>query len=294
MTELWDIFKEAAVITLVVTALMALVEALDFSGRGRLVTALRRSRAGQLLLGAGLGATPGCIGGYVGVSLYSEGVLSFGALLACFVATTGDEAFLMLARFPVTALWLFAGLFAGGILLGFVWDRLRGGSEAKSPAAGDSGARTAPSEATLHSADSEPASGAVPSGHAAHAGLAAHLRHLLPHAGKIFLWTFGVMAVVAVAEHFIDLQAWMGRNTALMILLATAVGFIPQSGPHMIFVTLFAEGVLPLPVLLASSITQDGHAGLPLLAQSGRAFFRIKCIKAVLALLLSFSLLLIG
>ncbi len=289
MTELWDIFKEAAVITLVVTALMALVEALDFSGRGRLVAALRRSRAGQLLLGAGLGATPGCIGGYVGVSLYSEGVLSFGALLACFVATTGDEAFLMLARFPVTALWLFAGLFAGGILLGWIWDRLRSGSEAKSPAAGDSGAESAHRTSGLQTADAD-----APSGHAAHAGLAAHLRHLLPHAGKIFLWTFGVMAVVAVAEHYIDLQAWMGRNTALMILLATAVGFIPQSGPHMIFVTLFAEGVLPLPVLLASSITQDGHAGLPLLAQSGRAFFRIKCIKAVLALLLSFSLLLIG
>lgn len=281
LAALLDILKEALVITLVVTALMALVEALDFSGKGRIVKALRRSRAGQLLLGAGLGATPGCIGGYVGVSLYSEGVLSFGALLACFVATTGDEAFLMLARFPVTALWLFAGLFAGGILLGWIWDRVRNVQGAQGDAA---------PQAIRH----ETATGASTSGHAGHAGLAAHLRHLLPHALKIFLWTFGVMAAVAVAEQYVDLQDWMGRNTALMILLATAVGFIPQSGPHMVFVTLFAEGVLPLPVLLASSITQDGHAGLPLLAQSGRAFFRIKCIKAVLALLLSFSLLLIG
>ena len=269
-----DVLKEALLITLVVTALMALVEALDFSGKGRLLEALRRSRPGQLILGSGLGATPGCVGAYAAVGLYSEGVLSFGALLACVVATTGDEAFLMLARFPGKALLLFAGLFLGGILAGWAWDTLHR-KEAGTGASSTESSTPAPGQPAVHRHG---------------VGLKGHLAHLAPHALRVFLWTFGVLLALHLASRYVDLQAWMSGNTPLMILLAVAVGFIPQSGPHMIFVTLFAEGVVSLPVLLASSITQDGHAGLPLLAQSGRSFLRIKLVKASVALLLSFAL----
>ena len=77
-----------------------------------------------------------------------------------------------------------------------------------------------------------------------------------------------------------------------MVLLATAVGFIPESGPHIAFVTLFANGVIPFPVLLANSISQDGHASLPLLAESRKAFFLAKAVKAVPAILIPLALLL--
>ena len=53
-----------------------------------------------------------------------------------------------------------------------------------------------------------------------------------------------------------------------MLVIACLVGLIPESGPHLIFVTLFAQGVVPLSVLLASSIVQDGHGMLPMLAHS--------------------------
>ena len=69
-----------------------------------------------------------------------------------------------------------------------------------------------------------------------------------------------------------------------MILLATAVGIIPESGPHMIFVTLYAAGIVPLPVLLANSISQDGHASIPLLAESKKSFFWAKLVNCVTAL----------
>ena len=45
------------------------------------------------------------------------------------------------------------------------------------------------------------------------------------------------------------------------------------------FVTLFANGALPLSVLLANSIVQDGHGALPLLAESRRAFLIVKAIN---------------
>ena len=65
------------------------------------------------------------------------------------------------------------------------------------------------------------------------------------------------------------------------MLLAILIGLIPESGPHLIFVTLFAG---PFPVLFVNSLVQEGHAGLPLLADSRRAFIKAKGIKVVMAL----------
>ena len=105
------------------------------------------------------------------------------------------------------------------------------------------------------------------------------------HLPGIFLWTFGVLTLTGILFRFVDLGSWISGNTALMILLAIAVGIIPQSGPHLIFVTLFASGVIPFPVLLANSIVQDGHASLPLLADGKSAFVKAKAVKVALALI---------
>ena len=66
------------------------------------------------------------------------------------------------------------------------------------------------------------------------------------------------------------------------------IGIIPESGPHLLFVTLFAAGAVPFSVLLASSISQDGHAGLPLLAETKRGFLKVKLINVVVALACGF------
>ena len=44
------------------------------------------------------------------------------------------------------------------------------------------------------------------------------------------------------------------------------------------FLTLSARGSVPFSVLLASSIVQDGHGMLPMLAHSRRAFLGIKAV----------------
>ena len=109
-------------------------------------------------------------------------------------------------------------------------------------------------------------------------------RHVVvKHLPSIFAWTFGVLSVLGVLMHFFDLSSWIGDNVFLMVLLAAAVGIIPESGPHLVFVTLYASGIVPLPVLLASCISQDGHAGIPLLAESRKSFFVAKLINCVVA-----------
>jgi hypothetical protein len=109
------------------------------------------------------------------------------------------------------------------------------------------------------------------------------------HLPVIFAWTFGVLLVLGVALQYVDIDHWISDNTVLMILLATAIGIIPESGPHMIFVTLYAAGVVPMPVLLASCISQDGHASIPLLAESKKSFIWAKLINCLVALLVGFG-----
>lgn len=109
------------------------------------------------------------------------------------------------------------------------------------------------------------------------------------HFLTIFCWTFGVLLVVGFGLQYIKLDDWISNNTALMIILATLIGIIPESGPHLIFVTLYAAGLVPLPVLLASSISQDGHASLPLIAESRKSFLWAKIINCVVALIVGFG-----
>ncbi|HOI33201.1 MAG TPA: putative manganese transporter, partial [Bacteroidales bacterium] len=111
--------------------------------------------------------------------------------------------------------------------------------------------------------------------------LQEHLwQHIIKkHFIKIFLWTFAVILGIYFANQYINLQGWISSNLYLVLLIALLIGIIPESGPHYIFVILFAQGVLPLSILLASSIVQDGHGSLPLLAESGKGFIAAKIIN---------------
>lgn len=118
-----------------------------------------------------------------------------------------------------------------------------------------------------------------------------HLWHhvICHHLPKIFAWTFGVLVALHLLTAVFDISTWVSDNTVLMILLAAAIGLIPESGPHLIFVTLYAAGIIPMPVLLASCISQDGHASLPLLAENRKAFLNAKAINCAAALICGFT-----
>ena len=112
---------------------------------------------------------------------------------------------------------------------------------------------------------------------------------VMGHLPVIFAWTFGVLAVIGIGMTYIDITGWISRNTAAMILLAALIGLIPESGPHMIFVSLWATGIVPLPVLLASCISQDGHSSLPLLAEDRKSFAYAKLLNCLIAILAGFG-----
>lgn len=396
-----DILRNSVLITGLVVVMMMMIEALNIESHGRFFSRLRGSRPGQILFGATLGLIPGCIGGFATVSLYTHGLFSFGALIAMMIASSGDEAFVMLAMFPEKALILFAILFVLAIISGFLtdWaaDRIRRKKGAKALPLQESccpegfalhegedkenhhshahggkrhwgwkrvviavglaafiaalglgylehdheghehGAEAVEAGAELHaesscidpqccpSCSADPAEETAHEHHShSHHGLEIdllseswmnvlfallslvmlgvilfapdhfveeHLWHhvICKHLPTIFLWTFGILAGLAVLMHFVDISSWISDNTALMILLATLIGIIPESGPHLIFVTLYASGLVPFPVLLASSISQDGHASIPLLAESKKSFLWAKVINCAVALVCGYT-----
>lgn len=270
-----DVLLESIKITALVTVMMLAVEYASVKTRGRFFSKLRADRFGRVLFGAAMGLIPGCVGGFATVSMYSQGLLSFGALVAMMIASSGDEAFVMLAMFPGKALILFAVLFVFGILAGSVVELLT--VHRQSPAS--------PSAAEVPEA--------VPAGGRA---IALHLwkRVLKGHFLSIFLWTFGALLVIRLGMQYIDLTTWLHDNVAVLILLAVLVGIIPDSGPHLIFVTMFAQGLAPFSVLLASSISQDGHSALPLLAESKLSFVRAKLVNCVVAAVAGYALYFFG
>ena len=104
------------------------------------------------------------------------------------------------------------------------------------------------------------------------------------HLPKIFLWTFGAILVINIILKHLHFESWISDNQLTVLIIACLIGLIPESGPHMIFVILFFQGTIPFSILLASSIVQDGHGMLPLLAESKRGFISVKLINLMIGL----------
>ncbi len=114
------------------------------------------------------------------------------------------------------------------------------------------------------------------------------------HVPKIFLWIFGTLLLMHFLMTYIDVEAWISTNMYVVLLIAVIIGIIPESGPHLIFVTLFAQGSIPFSILLASSIAQDGHGMLPMLAESRRGFIAVKIVNMIYATIVGLTTFLLG
>ena len=330
---LTESLRTAVLVTGLVVIMMMLIEVFNVSSSGRMFSGLRNRRFGQVLLSALLGAIPGCMGGFASVSLYTHGLISFGALIAMMIASSGDEAFVMLAMFPGRSAWIFLILFVVAVAVGLLVDMFHSKydgchsmnvhDEDREPkhehhherhygwqriamflgvlvflgallggwldADEDAGGFNLLSEEWMYWLFTVLSLAVL--GMLLFAGdhfIEEHLwEHIVcHHLPSIFLWTFGTILVIGLLMSYFDITSWISDNIILMILLAAAIGIIPESGPHLVFVSLYAAGVVPLPVLLASCISQDGHASLPLLAQSRGAFLKAKLINVIVAVLI--------
>jgi hypothetical protein len=115
------------------------------------------------------------------------------------------------------------------------------------------------------------------------------------HGPRVFLWTLGALLAAQWAVHGgLGIESLVRGHAVTALLVGAAVGLVPESGPHLVFVTLYASGLVPFSVLVTSSAVQDGHGMLPLLAESRREFVRVKAINLVAGLVLGFTVMSFG
>ncbi len=270
---MWPVFqhalRESLEITLLVFIMLVLMDLIYVFTRGKIGSFLDVHPNTQYVVSAFLGAIPGCEGAFLAVSLYAHGMISIGALLAAFVASSGDEAVVMLSLFPGTALRLFGLLALLGTFGGWLFDQVY--------------ARFAPRSQhycqTIMFHPTEKLS--------LRHYFGKHLWHHLvrEHMLKIFVWTLVAVFLIDWLQPSTNLNLLIQKNPYSALVTAAFFGLIPHSGPHLIFVTLFARGSIPFSILLANSIVQNGHALLPLLSVSIRDSLVLKLSALVLGLI---------
>ncbi|MCF6357125.1 MAG: putative manganese transporter [Draconibacterium sp.] len=336
------ILLKSIMITGFVFIMMLVIEYFNVQTKGIWQNKIAKNGWQQYIFAALLGAIPGCLGAFTAVALFSHRLISFGAVVAAMIATSGDEAFVMFAMFPQKAIILTVIIFTVGIIAGYLTDKFYTPHKLLD--------KFAEHSFPLHSETEDckcfqpnkfftyifhPSIyrllliasvfiflAAIVSGLIAGEaklwirvsltlaiGFALFVVSTVPehflkkhiwehivkkHIPRIFLWTFGTLFVFAILLNYINVEEWLSNNMLIVLIIAVLVGIIPESGPHLIFVTLFAQGSIPFSVLLAGSISQDGHGMLPLLAESKRGFLAVKIVNIIVALIIGISGYLIG
>jgi hypothetical protein len=105
------------------------------------------------------------------------------------------------------------------------------------------------------------------------------------HILRLFLWTFGALLVFTYLTQYIAVESWIQNSQLIVLVVAVLIGIIPESGPHLVFVIMYANGIMPLSVLVANSIVQDGHGMIPVLAHSRKGFVIVKAVNLVMGLM---------
>lgn len=270
--------NETVKITLLVFIMMFLVDLLNVWTKGRIGFFLRDgSRIKQYIVASSIGVLPGCFGGFTNVSLYVHELISLGALTGAMAAASGDEAFVMLALFPKTAVILMLSLFILGILVGWIADLLIKRSGFK-PCKDCKEQQFHPNERGFSHF------------------LKVHVwNHIIKrHLWKTILWTFSAMLLIEFGIRYLGLDTFSSQYPLVLLLLAALTGLIPESGPHMMFISLYATGLIPFSVLFTSSFVQDGHGMLPMLSFSIKDSIFLKSVNLILGILFGLMLFVFG
>ncbi len=323
-----ETFRLSLLITAFVLTMMMLIEFLNILSSGTLSKWLEKGGIFQFVSVTLIATIPGCLGSFTAVSLFLHGVISRGILVGSMIASSGDEAFIMVAMMPKMALVLFLFLLFYGIFVGTVIDKVFGKKLFLVKERAD--------ELVVHSLEKESykrvtftqwsfvrifllltflvifvlvifgflgekewnwerfaliASSLIgfsvilfASDHFIEEHLLKHIlkKHLL----KLFLWTFFALLAMEIIKVEADFVHTLIKNHQFYaIVIAALIGILPESGPHLIFVMGFVNGIMPFSTLVASSVVQDGHGMLPLLAESPKEFIKIKSINFVAGVL---------
>jgi len=340
MGVLFSVLNQSIMITLFVFVMMLITDYLNVASKGKMKKLIKGGKGSQYITSSFLGVTPGCLGAFMNVSFYIHGLIGFGAIIGGMIATSGDEAFVMLALFPKKAIFLFSILFISGIAGAWISDKIASRT-------GIIPCKECDLQ-VLHSEDNcrcfdplilKKKSKRIPlrygiflillfitvilglgiigpatwnwkrvliflsllfsvfitltvPDHYLKDHIWSHI--IKEHLWKVFLWTFFALFFINIGFNYWNIETFVKSNIGWVFLISALLGLIPESGPHMIFVMMFANGIIPFSVLLTSSIVQDGHGMLPLFSYSVKDALFIKLFNLLFAICIGLPLLLLG
>jgi hypothetical protein len=352
MEKVFYIIENTIVITGFVMVMMLIIEYVNVMSRGAMSRTISSKPHLQILLAALLGLTPGCLGTFTVVSLFTHRIIGFGALTAALIATSGDEAFFMFSIMPRESMIVVPILLATALVAGYAVHlfapraymekfaghlKIHEHEPVQTSILGDalSNLKNMSFHRALLLAGTLALLVSIATGLVAHTHvggdthqhcehgaslggfeitfiivsifslyifasasehfLEEHLwKHVLKkHFLRILLWTLGALIVAGAAQSMLGFK--LEGNTLWLVLgAAVLIGLIPESGPHLVFISLFVAGHIPLSILVANSIVQDGHGAIPLLAESPRHFIAAKAINAAAGIAVGGAMLYMG
>jgi hypothetical protein len=291
-------------------------------------SALQNAKMAQVPLAALLGTTPGCGGAVVVVAAYSSGHVGFGAVVATLTATMGDAAFLLIATRPDAALVVLPLSFAGGVISGWIVDKLNVVPPATDPAKVIAPVRIG----ALRARDilfliaalpgfvfgvlqllQSPLYDQTPAVVLGSLGLAGTFLGLLiwslsplhamtnaadtpvtrmaEETSFISVWVIGASLAYDYLVVFtgLDLKDAFQTVAPLLPLIGVLVGFIPGCGPQVLVTTLYINGALPFAALIGNAISNDGDALFPAIAINPRSAVLATVVSAIPALIVAYG-----
>lgn len=237
-------------IIVMVTALMSVIEYLEQRYSDEIKSMITDRPLKQIFAASLLGAVPGCMDAFLVVSLYIHGAVGFGALTAVMLSTAGDEAFIMLALIPGDTVKILAATAVLGVVGGLIAQKTVDAFHLKLDKPCDLHKREGVEERNFFKEH-----------------VVKHI--ILEHAPRLFIWILVPLTIIDTLILGFDFASYLSSMPVLVLMVSAAlVGVIPESGPHLVFLMLYSRGLIPLSVLIVSTLSQDGHGLLPLISHS--------------------------
>jgi len=278
-----DALKESLNIILIIFVLMVVIEFIILKYKHRITKLISKKNFLSYIIASIMGSIPGCIGTFAMDTLYMTGLVGFGGLMATMIATSGDEAFLILSmmadgKIPVlTVITLLGSLFILGIIGGYIADKLKDRYKWK----------THNKCKIVHHKDEF---------HIKHFFQKHIYQHIIKkHLWQIFLWLFAALFVIGLISQNTSIETmFAGSGVIVIFIIAALLGLLPISGPNVVLIVMFAQGIIPFSIVLVNSIIQDGHGLLPIIGFSLEDAVKIKIFNFIFGVIIAGIVLLAG
>lgn len=272
----------------IILVLMIALEYIEIKYNKRLKKFFSKNRFIKISFSSLFGIIPGCIGTFAVDSLYMSGIIGFGAINSVLIATSGDEAFAIIgmaftqgSKITVsTLILLFSTLFILGIIGGYLallYKKIFKISLC--------------TKCTIIHKEEEKEN-RPDLNHFVKEHIINHI--IKKHFISLLMWLFVSILFISSLDTVFNMQKILTHNKSILLLLGAFVGILPVSGPNLLFVTLFSQGMIPFSVLLTNSIVQDGHGSLPLLSFSVTDTIKIKMFNLLFGLTTGIILMILG